>query len=119
MDYCLNIPINSLSMGSVSLAFARESYKLGHEPSIFPMGQVDLSAQKQDKDFDNWLNTCVNKSLYSHNRNTPSIKIWHLSGGLESVSKNQILYSFYECDAPTKEEINTGDWCAKSINWRC
>lgn len=108
MDYAFNVPLGSVSFGQVSVALLREAYKAGHQPCIFPIGnQIDLSTQKEDKDFNNWLTSCLNKSFKVHKRSNPVIKFWHLSSGSESVSDRQILYSCFECDSPTEAEINT------------
>lgn len=107
MNYTFHVPINSLSLGQVSIAFLRESYKAGHSPCIFPMGnQVDLSAQKEDQEFVKWLQSGLNKGQKTHKRTHPTFKVWHLNGSLESLSNKQVLYSFYELDSPTQEEIN-------------
>jgi hypothetical protein len=107
MNYTFNVPINNLSFGSVSLNILRESYAAGHSPCIIPIGgQVDISAQKEDKDFFNWLQSCLNKGLKSHKRSFPVLKLWHLSGGIESLSNKQVLYTFHELDGVTPEEIN-------------
>ncbi len=42
-----------------------------------------------------------------HNRDDIALKLWHLLGGMESVSKEQVLFTFYEVDNPTPSEINT------------
>lgn len=107
MDYAFHVPINSLSFGNVSISLLREAYKLGHQPSIFLIGQgADLSAQNEDKDFNTWLQSNINKAYKVHKKTNPCIKLWHLNGSMESVSYKQVTYSFYELDSPTQEEIN-------------
>ena len=106
MDFSLNVPINSVSFGQVCTAILKEMYKKELEPCIFPIGNLDLSTQEDDKDFSKWIQSNIMKSLSSHKRNTPIFKLWHLNGGMESFSSKQILYTFYELDQPTKEEIN-------------
>jgi len=69
-------------------------------------GSMDLSSQPQDQDFLNWLHSCARSAFSKHNRKNPCFKFWHLVGGLESLSEKQALFSFYELDSPTKEEIN-------------
>lgn len=106
MDFSLNIPINEVSFGQVSLQLLRELHVLGEQPNIFPIGgQVKLTGQVS-QDFANWLTSCINKATKFHKRTTPTFKLWHLSGGLESYSNNQILYTFYELDSPTDDEVN-------------
>jgi glycosyltransferase involved in cell wall biosynthesis len=107
MNFAVNVPLNTVSFGQVSTAILREMMKKGHNPVIFPIGgSVDLSSQKDDKEFVDWVKDGVDRSLKTHDRDTPIFKLWHINGSLESFSKNQLLFSFYELDQPTKEEIN-------------
>jgi hypothetical protein len=105
-QFALNIPINTTSLGQVSTSIAREIYKRGLNPNIFPIGKVDLSSQPQDPEFFKWIEFNANNALKAHNRNTPVFKLWHLQGSLESYSNKQVLLSFYEVDKPTDVEIN-------------
>ncbi len=108
MDFACHLPLNSLSFGQCSTALLREIHIRGYQPAIFPIGnQVDLTTQRIDQEFANWLNACIGKSLKTHSRKTPVLKLWHLQGSLESVSDRQVLFTFYECDSPTREELNT------------
>lgn len=109
-NFALNIPINSLSFGNCSLAICRELFKRGLEPSIFPIGQPDVSTQTNlSQEFGNWLNRCINKALKTHKRNISTVKLWHLNGSLESFSNKQILLTFLETDQITPEEKNIID----------
>lgn len=105
--FTLNVPLNSVSYGTSSIAICRELYKRGISPCIFPIGgQVDLSAQKDDPDFNMWLQSNINKSQKLHKRDDWSFKLWHLNSALDSYSKKQALYFFHETDSVTEEEIN-------------
>jgi glycosyltransferase involved in cell wall biosynthesis len=106
MDFTCNIPINSVSFGQASIAILREFFKMGLNPTIFPIGNPDLSAQKVDKDFFKWIEDNANSRYLKHSRENPTFKLWHLNGGIESFSKKQVLMSFYELDNPTPEELN-------------
>ena len=107
MNFALHIPLNSVSFGQVSLHILREVYKRSLEPCIFPVGNgVDLSSQNVDKEFGEWIQKCINKSLLIHSRKIPTIKLWHLNGSLESFSEKQILLTFYELNDPTPYEQN-------------
>lgn len=107
MDFSVNVPINSVSFGQSSIAILREMYKLGLNPNIFPIGgSVDLSTQKEDGDFNNWLINNIKKAHRSHKRNVPVLKLWHLNSSLESISNKQVLLTFLETDSPTPEEVN-------------
>ena len=106
MEFTLNLPINSLSFGQSSIAILRELYTREVAPPIFPIGNPDLSAQNQEPEFFRWIDLNVRKGPSLHRRKNQAIKLWHLSGGMDSVSRDQILISFYELDNPTKEELN-------------
>ena len=106
MELAFEVPINPVSFGQVSTALLREVYTRGMNPSIFPIGEVDLSTQEQDVDFFKWLEERLNSSLASHKRSRPVIKLWHINGGLSSVSEKQVFVTFYELDSPTNAELN-------------
>jgi glycosyltransferase involved in cell wall biosynthesis len=102
----LHLPINQVSFGQVSTALLRKCYEAGLAPNLFTIGQVDLSSQSIDKDFAAWIQTCINKSGKSHSRDMPVFKLWHILQSLESLSKDQCLFTFYELDQPTELELN-------------
>ncbi len=52
------------------------------------------------------MHRAINMFSVQHDRNNKSFKLWHINGSLESVSKEQVLLSFYELDNPTDSEIN-------------
>ena len=101
-----NLPLNSTSLGQVSLSILRELFQRKSNIHLFPIGGIDLNSQKNDQDFFNWLQQSIILSTKEYNRNTPIFKLWHLNGSLESFSKKQVLLSFYEVDSPTSTEIN-------------
>jgi hypothetical protein len=105
-EFALHLPINNVSFGQVSVSILREIHSRGITPCLFPMGKNDLSSQKIEPEFGNWLNQCLAKGLTQHNRKVPVIKLWHLNGSMESVSEKQILFTFYELDNPTQAELN-------------
>lgn len=106
-NFALHLPVNAVSFGQVSVGILREIYRRKLEPCLFLIGnQADLGVHNVDKDFVDWIKICADKSLREHSRSTPIFKLWHLNGSLENFSDNQILFTFYELDSPTKEEIN-------------
>jgi hypothetical protein len=107
-DFSLDVAINGLSFGAVSIGILRECYKRGLHPSVFPLqGQVDLGAQKPDDGFNKWLGNCINKAHKEASRQNTAIKLWHLQGGLNSYSAtNSRLITFHETDQITPTEIN-------------
>lgn len=112
MKLGLHLPINSVSFGQVSTVLLRtlfEREKAGDTSidwHLFPISQIDLSSQKEDRDFNIWIQTKISKAYESYNRDIPVFKLWHLMGSLESVARKQTLLTFYELDKPTKIEIN-------------
>lgn len=107
MDIALNIPLNNLSFGQTSFAIANYIYNKNYKSKIFPIGQgVDLSSQKVDEKFNNWLKESIDCSYKTFSRKENIFKLWHINGSLESLSEKQILFSFYELDSPTDVEIN-------------
>ena len=106
MKLALNAPLNSVSFGQVSFALLREMLTSDLKPLLFPIGQVDLSSQEVEKDLFEDLESLLSYSLVNHSRDLPSLKLWHLNGSLESISRDQHLLSFYELDSPTDIELN-------------
>lgn len=101
-----NLPLNSTSLGQVSLLILRELFERKESIHLFPIGNVDLSSQEQNLEFFNWIKYSIESSSKEFQRTTPIFKLWHINGSLESYSNNQILLSFYEVDSPTQTEIN-------------
>ena len=107
-----HLPINSVSFGQVSTGILRTLFdrdkagKLDLDVHLFTIGEPDLSAQKEDKEFSAWIQQKRIKGMESWDRNIPLFKLWHLNGSLETVSNRQTLLSFYELDRPTKVEVN-------------
>lgn len=112
MKLALHVPINTVSFGQVSTVLLRtlfEREQAGNLPLdlfLFPIGGVDLSAQKVPQEFTNWLQSKINKTFESYTKDIPIFKLWHLNGSLESFGCNQTLFTFYELDNPTKIELN-------------
>mgnify|MGYP001380371213 CR=1 FL=1 len=107
MNFLFNAPFNSVSFGQVSTAIARELFRREAECCIYPMnGNADFNCQALQQEFVAWFGERVRAFQLSHSRDDPSIKLWHLNGGTESLSRNQHLFSFYELDDPTDTELN-------------
>jgi glycosyltransferase involved in cell wall biosynthesis len=105
MDYAINVPINPASFGQASISILRELYGRSSEPYLFPIGSVDLSSFREDEGFSDWISQAIERGPM-HSRDSPSFKLWHIQGSLESVSRNQFLMTFYECNSPTPAELN-------------
>ncbi len=105
--FAFNAPINSVSFGNVTVAILREMFKRGLTPSVFPIGPIDLSTQKQDPNFSNWLNAATNSAQQRHSRKNPVLRLWHVNGSLESFSdRGNDLLTFFELDSLTPCELN-------------
>lgn len=104
----LNIPINSVSFGNVSVAILREFYSRGLQPIIFPIGPVDLSSQRPDEKLNQLLQASINDAGKRHSRKSTCIKLWHPNQqSLETYSSTDSrLITFHETDALTSNEIN-------------
>lgn len=106
-NFSVNVPINSVSFGNVSIAILREIYKRGFTPDIFPIGNVDVSTQVPDEKFNQWLGHCISKAQKEHSRKNTSVRLWHTNGSLESYSSvDSRLITFHETDSLTSYEIN-------------
>ena len=94
-DFALHLPLNGVSFGQVSTALLREFHQKGVQPSLFTVGQSDLSSQEIDPDFNKWIESCIKKSFEEYSRDTPIFKLWHLNHeSLTSYGKDQTLFTF-------------------------
>ena len=101
-------PINSLSFGNVSVNFLRLLKQEEIDISLHPIGdQGDFSAFNTiDNNFKQWTSSIAAQRLAKLDKNTPTLKLWHLNGSEKTLGENQYLYTFYELDSPTTEEVN-------------
>ena len=101
-------PINGLSLGNVSVNFLRQFRDRDIDLSIHPIGEAgDFNAfDKITDEFKNWTQTCIFNRLKKLDRTTPCLKVWHINGSEKKVGDKQYLYTFYEVDSPTEEEIS-------------
>ena len=101
-------PINSLSLGNVAVNFLRELRLKDLDLSFFPIGENgDFSAyDKTQEDFKEWVSSVAAQRLTKLDKEVPTLKVWHINGSEKTLGQNQHLYTFYEVDSPTKEEIN-------------
>ena len=99
-------PSNSLSFGNVSLNFLRVLYKKGIDVLYFPIGgKIELGAFDVDEDFGKWIHNCTSQRFKKLHKDLPTLKLWHLQGSEASIGRSQSLYTFYECNEPTEEEL--------------
>jgi|TARA_B110000908_G_C10218475_1_gene434036 hypothetical protein len=107
-NFSLQVPINGTSLGQVSTNLLYELFSRKLEPNIFPIAGVDLSSYEDivPEQFVAWLQLCTQKSLKDFKRTEPSLRIWHINGSQDSISKNPFLYFFHELDQLTATEKN-------------
>lgn len=112
MDIVLDIPINGLSFGNVSYNILRQFWRKGVNVHIYPYhGRFEIDVyDKMSEEFNKWIVDRVNNSNKFIKNDMPTLKLWHLNGSHQRCTKNQILYTFYELDEPTEEEINLANF---------
>jgi len=100
-------PINPLSLGNVSYNFLRELYNKKIDTTIFPVGnQANFEAyDKIEPEFLEWIKQNAFNRYKKLNKNNPVLKNWHINGSELRVAPKQYLYTFYEVDSPTEEEV--------------
>lgn len=106
--FSINVPIGSVSFGQTAVAILREIHKRGITAPVFPIGgQVDLSTQKPDPAFQQWLNGCISSSQQRHSRKSPVVRLWHINDSIQSLSdRGNDLITFFELDSLTPTEVN-------------
>ena len=97
-------PINSLSFGNVSMNLLREMFRRGITVGHFPIGNLDASAFKVEKEFQEWLQGCINNRFNLLSQDIPTLQLWHLNGSENRITRDQFLLTFYELDSPTPTE---------------
>jgi hypothetical protein len=104
----IDAPINNLSLGNVSLNIFRELLERNHLiSSFFPVGEnADFSAyDKLNPEIRTRMIDLGMNRLRNLKREDPTLKVWHIQNSERKLSDNQYLFSFYETDSPTLEEI--------------
>lgn len=104
----VEVAVNNLSFGNVSIAILREMHRRGLTPAVFPIGgQIDMSAQKPDPVFQQWLSGCIQSAPQRYSRKHPTFKLWHIRGSEASLSeRGNDLLTFFELDSLTQTEVN-------------
>jgi len=108
MKLLVNAPINALSFGNVSVNILRELHKKNIDLSFFPIGdKAELDAyDKIDGEFIKYLQSATNNRYEKIDKNTPSLKLWHVFGSETRYTKNQSLFTFHEVSETTLVEKN-------------
>lgn len=103
----LETPINPLSIGNVGYNFARELWGTGKLGGVFAVANnFDFSAfEPVNQDFHAVMQVARQSALKNLRREDKVLKCWHLNDSHKRISDNQYLYTFYEVDDPTPEEV--------------
>jgi|TARA_R110000824_G_scaffold83624_5_gene209265 hypothetical protein len=105
-ELLVNVPLNGLSFGNVSVNLLREMWKRKMNVSIFPVGNAaDLSTfDKLDPAFLQWIDFSIKNRLEGITGSTPSLKLWHLNGAENRITEKQHLFTFHEVNFATQVE---------------
>lgn len=108
-SFALSAPVNSLSLGTVTVALMRELFKR-NEPFVwFPMHGVapDLSSQVPDQMFEQKLHAAMMGAHQRYNRKAHCLRHWHIQQSIESHSiHGNHLLTYMELDQLTPTEVN-------------
>lgn len=117
MKLVYSAPINSLSLGNVSFNILRELFKKNVETVLLPIGNnLDFSAYTNlEKSFIDWIKNSCENPLRKIKRETPTLKVWHINGSELKPTDKQFLYTFYEANQPTADELNIAKLQEKTI----
>lgn len=101
-------PINSTSLGNVSVNILRELYAKNFEVSLFATQEsLDLSVFDSEKNaFKDWLKLSFQDRYLSAEKDTPTFQVWHIKNSGERLSNKSFLYTFHETDSVTLAEKN-------------
>lgn len=102
----IDAPLNSVSLGQVSVSILRELFKRKVECCIFPVQKnVDLGAYDLEPEFATWIQEGVSNSYKKYSRDFKTLKIWHIDGSERNLSSKNYLFTFHELDSLTPAEI--------------
>ena len=62
-EFALTLPVNQTSFGQVSIGLLKEVFRRSLNPCLFPIGESNLSTQKPNESFNEWLSFCVKKGM--------------------------------------------------------
>lgn len=101
-------PINSLSLGNVSLNFLRELLNKNVDLNFFPVAdRAEFGAFDQlDEGLRNKIIESAQNRFKNYSPKNPVLKCWHINGSHNRVAEKQYLYTFYEVDSPTEIELS-------------
>jgi len=105
MKLLVEAPLNSLSIGNVTVNILRELKNKNVDVGFFPISNPDVQSYQLDNDFSSFIQHSINNRFDFLKKDIPCLKIWHLNGSDNRKNSNQHLFTFYECNQPTNIEI--------------
>jgi hypothetical protein len=105
-NFQIECPINPLSLGQVSFGVLHEIFRRGHNPVIWPTGEVDISVFNYDEGFPQWLKYNIERNLNTFDRQDPCLQIWHINGTHKKVAEKNVLWTVSETSDITDTEKN-------------
>lgn len=106
MQFSFETILSPTSMGQMSAGILAEMFKRNLTPSIFPIGQIDLSQFNAPEGFVPWLDFCLKQANLRFKRNNPSLRYFHIAGSHAAIGDRSRLYTVHETDKLTETEIN-------------
>ena len=105
MKLLVEAPLNSLSLGNVTVNILKELMAKNVEVGLFPVGALDVKAYDLGSEFSSYLQQSIDNRFDFLKKDIPSFRLWHLNGTENRKNPQQHLFTFYECNDPTKMEV--------------
>jgi len=122
MQYILETPINSLSLGQIGFNLLKASFEAGHDVALFPISgdsnkplEADFSAYEVEESFGNYIREAVSKRYSFLEKDAPAIRNWHLNGSDLLRTNNQVLLTFHETNYATPVEVSIANLQKKTL----
>lgn len=114
--FIFEAPFNSLSFGQVSINLCFEMFKRNMDVSIFPISNPDFTSYNYlPSAFFEWFNYSVKSRYNNIDKETKSIKLWHLLGSEKRITNKNYLYTFHELSDVTEYEKTVCSFQEKTI----
>ena len=89
----LNLILNNLSFGHVSICILRELWQRQEKICLLPIhNQIDVSSFKIEPEFAQYIQTALRNGKTRWSRKNPTLKCWHINGSEESVGQEQVAF---------------------------
>lgn len=102
----IDAPLNSLSLGQVTINILKQLHKRQIDCCIFPYGgHGNLEAYDLKPEFVEWLKDKTENAYKHFSKKNKTLKIWHIENSDHTMSNDNFLYTFHELDNLTPTEI--------------